>query len=131
MAKDRNTFAKRQREMERKRKQDEKRQHKAKRKQDASNPSPHPVDSQEIEQHVGVATQTPSSLLSPAQRTVLTTFRQFRMTPGQMLCFSRSDEDTFRAPLTELAAGGYLVTERFQGGYSLTASGFAAMQSIA
>ena len=117
--------------MERKRKQDEKRQHKAKRKQDASNPAPRPVvDSQENEQPVSVATQTPSSLLSPAQRTVLTTFRQFRMTPGQMLCFSRSDEDTLRAPLTELAAGGYLVTERFQGGYSLTASGFAAMQSI-
>jgi hypothetical protein len=129
MAKDRNTFAKRQREMDRKRKQDEKRQHKAKRKQDATNSS-QPAIVQDDEQQAGVASQASSPAMSAAQRTVLTTFRQFRMTPGQMLCFSRSDEEAFRAPLSELAEGGFLVTERFQGGYSLTASGFAAMQAI-
>lgn len=129
MAKDRNTFAKRQREMERKRKQDEKRQHRVKRKQDATNSS-QPSGLEDRDPHVAVASESESSNLSTAQRSVLTTFKRFRMTPGQMLCFSRSDEDAFRAPLTELAAGGYLVTERFQGGYSLTASGFAAMQAI-
>jgi sRNA-binding protein len=39
MAKDRISFAKRQREMERKRKADEKRQHRARRKQQAERPS--------------------------------------------------------------------------------------------
>lgn len=130
MAKDRNTFAKRQREMERKRKQDEKRQHKAKKKQDASTSS-EPAVVDDNEQQVDVASQASRSpLLSTAQCTVLTTFRQFRMTQGQMLCFSRSDEDTFRTPLNELTAGGFLVTERFPGGYSLTPSGFAAMQAL-
>jgi hypothetical protein len=71
------------------------------------------------------------STLSPGQQAVLTVFRRFRMTPGHMLCFSRADEDAFRTPLTELAEGGLLVTERFSGGYSLTASGFAAMQAMA
>ena len=129
MDKDRNTFAKRQREMERKRKQDEKRQHRVKRKQDATHASQSSGED-DREPLVAVESQTESSGLSTAQRTVLTTFRRFRMTTGQMLCFSRSDEETFRAPLKELAAGGYLVTERFQGGYSLTSTGFAAMQAI-
>jgi hypothetical protein len=129
MAKDRNTFAKRQREMERKRKADEKRLHRVKKKQEAAHPSG-------PDRAPATAPQPESSadspaMLSPSQLAVLTIFRRFRITPGQMLCFSRSDVEALGTPLAELADQGLLLTERFSGGYSLTPPGFAAMQTIA
>lgn len=126
MAKDRNTFAKRQREMDRKRKAEEKRLHRAKRRQDGTRS---PEGGQETEGQSEA--EGAFAALSIAQRSVLMTFRQFRMTPGKMLCFSHADEITFRAPLSELAVGGYVVPEKFPGGYSLTLTGFAAMQALA
>jgi hypothetical protein len=48
-----------------------------------------------------------------------------------MLCFSNADVSTYRIPLAALAAGGFLVAEKFRGGYSLTAKGFDAMQRSA
>ena len=127
MAKDRNTVAKRQREMERKRKADEKRQHRARRKQHAEGPSG-PERDPEAEP---VAEPTDSlSTLSSTELSVLEIFRRFRMSPGQMLCFSRSDVEALQTPLTELANDGLLVAESFSGGYSLTPTGFAAMQAI-
>jgi hypothetical protein len=118
MAKDRNTFAKRQREMERKRKADEKREHRARRKHQAEN-SPGPESSG--------PTDSPFAL-SPTELGVLEIFRRFRMSPGQMLCFSRSDVEAFHMPLAQLANNGLLVAEKFHGGYSLTPAGYAAMK---
>ena len=128
MAKDRNTFAKRQREAERKRKADEKRLRRVRRKQESAGLSgPERVATPEQQPE---PTMDSSSTLSSTQQAVLTIFRRFRMAPGQMLCFSRADVIAFRTPLTKLAENGLLVTERFSGGYSLTPSGFAAMQAI-
>ncbi len=114
MAKDRNTFAKRQREVEKKRKADEKRQRRAKKKQTA-NESCEPNNSQ--------------FFLSPAERAVLSVFRNYLMTPGKMLCLGSSDLSTYNEPLAQLADRGLIVAERFQGGYSLTDAGFAAMKN--
>lgn len=129
MAKDRNTFAKRQREMDRKHKAEEKRQQRAKKKRSVT-PSAGQTQAAGSEQVLD-ATANAGVMLSAAQRSVLTTFQRFRMTPGQMLCFSRADEDAFRTPLAELAQGGFIVMEKFPGGYSLTSTGFAAMQAMA
>lgn len=114
MAKDRNTFAKRQREMEQKRKASEKRELRNRRKSQ-------PEQSPEL-------TEATSSL-SPEQLEVLSVFRKFRTSPGQMLCFSSSDIVVFRMPLAELADNGLLIAEKFQGGYSLTQAGFAAIRN--
>ena len=119
MAKDRNTFAKRQREMERKRKADEKREHRARKK--------HQAEQLSGPETLSEPTDSPS-VLSPTEVSVLEIFRRFRMSPGQMLCFSRSDVETFHMPLTQLANNGMLVAEKFHGGYSLTPAGFAAMK---
>jgi hypothetical protein len=70
------------------------------------------------------------STLSSTQQAVLTVFRRFRMTAGQMLCFSRADAEVFRTPPAELTEDGLLATEKSAGGYSLTPTGLAAMQAI-
>ena len=114
MSKDRNTIAKRQREVEKKRKADEKRERRAKKKQKAD--------------ELGDASESQSSL-SLAERDVLSVFRKFLMTPGKMLCFASSDLETFSAPLAQLTDKGLLVAQNSQGGYSLTESGFAAMKN--
>ena len=49
------------------------------------------------------------------------------MIPGQMLCFSGPDFKQDEATLTELTDRELLVKEGFKGGYSLTRTGFAAM----
>jgi hypothetical protein len=113
MAKDRNTFAKRQREMEQKRKASEKRENRNRRKQPSEMTS---------------APAEPESSLSPAELAVLDVFRKFRMSPGQMLCFSSTDLVAFRTPLAQLTNDGLLVPEKFHGGYSLTQTGFAALR---
>ena len=128
MAKDRNTFAKRQREMERKRKADEKRLRRVRRKQGSAGQSG-PERAATPEQPPEPAVDSHSTL-SSTQQAVLAIFRRFRMTSGKMLCFSRADVEARRTPLTELAEIGLLVTERFSGGYSLSPTGFAAMQAI-
>ena len=112
MAKDRNTFAKRQREVEKKRKADQKRERRARKKQKADEPS-EPDES--------------STGLSSAELAVLDVFRKYLMTPGKMLCFVSSNRETHDLPLAKLARKGLVVAERTQGGYSLTETGFAAM----
>ncbi len=114
MAKDRNTFAKRQRESEKKRKADEKRARRAKKKENGDD--------------VGEPKQAPT-LLSPAEHSVLSVFRKYLMTPGNMLCLSGSDLEAYRVPLVKLTNKGLLVAEKSRGGYSLTESGFAAMKN--
>jgi sRNA-binding protein len=128
MAKDRNTYAKRQRETERKRQADEKRLRRMKKKQSSSGPTG--TERAAAPEQRPEPTVDSRSTLSSTQQAVLTVFRRFRMTPGQMLCFSRADAEVFRTPLAELTEDGLLVTERFSGGYSLTPTGFAAMQAI-
>ena len=113
MAKDQNSFAKRQREMEKKRKADEKRERRTQRKN-------------KVDESSG-----PSKLqyaLSPAEQSVLSIFRSYLMLPEKMLCLAAADTETFKLPLTRLVSAGLLIAEKYQGGYSLTDAGFAAMQ---
>ena len=66
-------------------------------------------------------------MLSTIEQRVLRTFRQFLMTPGQMLCFYGPNLELSKAALELLIGKELLVKERFKGGYSLTRAGFAAM----
>ena len=68
-------------------------------------------------------------MLSPAQKTVMRKFRQFRVGPGKMLCFYGPDLERNRAALQELTANDLLVEESFSGAYSLTPAGFEAMKA--
>ena len=66
-------------------------------------------------------------MLSKSERRVLLTFRQFLMSPGQMLCFCGPHLKDHKATLELLTEKQLLVKEKFKGGYSLTQSGFKAM----
>ena len=83
---------------------------------------------QQTEQDRHTMPDESSQDLSPEEVAVLDVFRKFRMSPGQMLCFSTADIVTYREPLAQLANTGFLVAEKFQGGYSLTNVGFAAIR---
>lgn len=67
------------------------------------------------------------TLLTTSEQRVMRTFRQFLMTPGQMLCFSGPNLKQNKATLDILIDKELLVKEKFKGGYSLTPAGFAAM----
>jgi hypothetical protein len=67
-------------------------------------------------------------LLTTAEQRVLQTFRRFLMTPGQMLCFYGTNLKKYRPALKQLTEKELLIKEQFEGGYSLTTSGFAAMK---
>ncbi len=49
------------------------------------------------------------------------------MIPGQMLCFSGPNCEQDKATLTDMTDRELLVKEGFKSGYSLTRTGFAAM----
>ena len=66
-------------------------------------------------------------LLSKSEQRVLRTFRQFLMTPGQMLCFSGPNLEQDEAALDLLTERELLIKEKFKGGYSLTRAGFESM----
>ena len=68
------------------------------------------------------------AVLTASERRVLRTFRQFQVTPGQMLCFYGPNLKKLRAALHQLTEKDMLVKEEFNGGYSLTRAGFAAMK---
>jgi hypothetical protein len=68
-------------------------------------------------------------LLTEEEQRVLQTFRRFLMTPGQMLCFYGPNLKRSRVALRQLTEKEMLIKEHFEGAYSLTASGFAAMKS--
>ena len=110
MAKDRNTVAKRQREVEKRRKAEEKRSRRANRKND-------PSDMNEP--------QEPS--LTSKEHTVLAVFREYLMTPGKMLCLNSPQLETLSEPLEQLTEKGLLVAEQRHGGYSLTEAGYNTM----
>ena len=67
-------------------------------------------------------------MLSPPEQRVFRSFQQYLMTPGQMLCFSGPDLNRDLPALRLLTEKKYLIKEKFEGGYSLTHSGFAAMK---
>ncbi len=69
-----------------------------------------------------------SSSLSPEEDSVLGVFRKYLMTPRKMLCFSKADIEVYKKPLAKLTTKGLLIAEKYQGGYSLTEDGFAAMR---
>ncbi len=73
------------------------------------------------------ATAAPGAL-SLSEQAVLSVFRKYLMSPGKMLCFSHSELEAFDESLTQLTDKGLLAEESFQGGYSLTEAGFAAMR---
>lgn len=114
LAKDRNTIAKRQREVEKKRKAEEKRERRSRRKSDTV--------SEDAQKEPG---------LSDGEVRVLTLFRKYLMTPGQMLCLNANDVESMGDALTGMVSGGLLVPEEMRGGYSLTRKGFEAMNEMA
>ena len=62
---------------------------------------------------------------------MLKKFREFLMTPGRMLCFFGPDLEKHKAALGSMAEKGLIVEEEFKGAYSLTRSGFEAIQASA
>ncbi len=68
-------------------------------------------------------------LLSPSEKTVLRTFRQYLATPGKMLCFFGPNLEKHRAAIQQLTKKDLLVKEQFKGAYSLTHAGFEAMKT--
>lgn len=67
------------------------------------------------------------TLSKPEQR-VFRSFQEYLMTPGQMLCFSGPDLNRDLPALRLLTEKKLLIKEKFEGGYSLTRAGFAAMK---
>jgi hypothetical protein len=68
-------------------------------------------------------------MLTSSERSVLCVFRQYLITPGQMLCFDGPEFKKHKTALRILTEKGFLVKERFDGGYSLTHAGFTAMKA--
>jgi len=68
-------------------------------------------------------------LLTPSEKSVLLTFREFMVTPGKMLCFFGPNLEKYKSALQKLTERDFLVKEQFKGAYSLTETGFEAMKS--
>jgi hypothetical protein len=69
------------------------------------------------------------AVYSRLEKSVLRKFRQFLMTPGQMLCFFGADLHRHKAALRTLTEKRLLDQEQFSGAYSLTRAGFEAMKA--
>lgn len=68
-------------------------------------------------------------MLTVPELKVLGQFRDYLMTPRQMLCFSGPNLDTNRAALESLAEKDLLARERPKGAYSLTNRGYKTMRA--
>ena len=68
-------------------------------------------------------------MLTKSEQRVLSTFRQYLIKPGQMLCFSGPQLEQNRAALELMSSKELLEKEHFKGGYSLTRAGYAAMKA--
>jgi hypothetical protein len=66
--------------------------------------------------------------LSSKERKVLKIFREYLMTPGDMLCFCGKALDDHRTALGQLRDRGYLKAERLKGAFSLTREGCMVMR---
>lgn len=74
-------------------------------------------------------TESPGSIdLTRAERRVLAVFRQFLMTPGQMLCFCGYELEACDETLRAMSQKGLVMPERVHGAYSLTKLGFRRMR---
>ena len=69
------------------------------------------------------------ALLTPSEKRVLRTFRQYLVTPGKMLCFFGPNLEKHKSALRQLTEKDFLVKETFKGAYSLTLDGFRAMKT--
>ncbi|MCA9101250.1 MAG: hypothetical protein R3C10_25250 [Pirellulales bacterium] len=67
-------------------------------------------------------------MLSESEQNVLRTYREYLISPGEMLCFSGQDLERHSATLERLIDKKLLIKETFKGGYSLTNAGFSAMR---
>ena len=65
--------------------------------------------------------------MSKAELVVMSVFRKYLMNAGQMLCFDTAGVQKHRNAMRTLMEKGYLIEERFKGGFSLTNDGFVAM----
>lgn len=133
MAKQRNTVAKRQREAAKRQQADDKRRRRAANKTNVKEVGESPgSEAQGGEaqggQSRGGESQDTEAGLSSAELSVLSVFRKYLMTPGEMLCCGSLDTRASDATLDQLTRKGLLVQERFRSGYALTDAGFAAMQ---
>jgi len=70
-------------------------------------------------------------MLTKSEEKALGQFREFLMTPRQMLCFSGPSLETNRDALESLADKEFLLRERPKGAYSLTPRGYSAMNACA
>ncbi len=64
-----------------------------------------------------------------SEQAVFATFRRYLMTPYRMLCFYGPGLEQNQAALIHLTEMEMLVKESFKGAYSLTSSGYAAMNA--
>lgn len=65
--------------------------------------------------------------LNRAEKDVLATFRRYLMTPNRILCFYGPQLEQSQDALRSLTEMELLVKESFKGAYSLTTTGYAAM----
>ncbi|MCA9128513.1 MAG: hypothetical protein KDB22_15605 [Planctomycetales bacterium] len=73
---------------------------------------------------------TTSNSITAGEIRVLKIFRQYLMTPGRMLCLSNVGIDSMQAVLRKMIEAGLIVPDDFKGAYSLTRSGYEAMNRI-
>jgi hypothetical protein len=67
--------------------------------------------------------------LDDGETRVLRIFRRFLMAPGQMLCLTAPDVASLMPALNSLMLSGFLMSEEFQGRYSLTQAGYHLMRN--
>ena len=65
--------------------------------------------------------------LSAPELAALQVFRDFRIAPGEMFCFTGPALEKHQKSLNQLVVKDLLVKEQFTSGYSMTAGGFRAM----
>ncbi len=68
--------------------------------------------------------------MSPTEQRVLGIFRQFLMTPGQMLCFNSQQLQSYRVAIEKLIQNDLLLKASYKGGYSLTKAGYEMMKDL-
>ncbi len=68
--------------------------------------------------------------MSPTEQRVLGIFRQFLMTPGQMLCFNSQQLQSYRVAIEKMIEKDLLLKASYKGGYSLTEAGYEMMKEL-
>jgi hypothetical protein len=68
-----------------------------------------------------------SAGLSPSEQAALRVFRDFRIAPGEMFCFTGPTLEKHQKSLALLVGKDLVVKEQFNCGYSLTPAGYRTM----